>query len=300
MPNRVHFIPVGFDFDRLIFPISKGDLNADKVVLVTHQEDENESNENHAAILAANMANRLAESFELIDVAIEWVRLQRETLYDYEELYPLAFRMIRDELESGNEIYLNISSMPRPVAFAFATAADSLISENPDKAGEIRNRVHTYYVSPEKYLVLEMIKELREERDFLTSLAGDEDIRVHNRLQSITNLINSIEERGVTRGASVLNDKMFIEFPASPGGAISEFESELLRYLAVFGPEPSTSSLAEGFSEEEGIEYNSSFRSRVQYNANSLEEKGYINRDKIGNRLETSLSTMGRMWVETH
>jgi predicted transcriptional regulator len=47
-------------------------------------------------------------------------------------------------------------------------------------------------------------------------------------------------------------------------------------------------------------EYDESFRSRVQYNVSKLDEKGYVDREKVGNRLKTQLSTMGRMWVKTH
>ena len=35
MTERVHIIPVGFDFERLIYPISQGQMEADRVVLIT-------------------------------------------------------------------------------------------------------------------------------------------------------------------------------------------------------------------------------------------------------------------------
>lgn len=306
MPNRVHFIPVGFDFDRLIFPISKGQLNAERVLLITHIDEDNNEDysddtiDRQAAHLSGNMAERLRNSFELIDAEVETIPLERQTLYEYEELYPMAFQMIKEELDDGNEVFVNISSMPRPVAFAFATAADSIVTEFGGEIEDLRSRVHTYYVSPERYLVLDMVQELRKEQRFLQELAGEEDLRVHDRLHNISELLETVEERGVTQGAQMRDDHMFVEFPASPGGGLGGFETKILRFLAESGPMASTSDLAEELAKEEGEEYDASYRSRVQYNVTSLEEKGYINREKVGNRLETSLSTMGRMWVETH
>ena len=52
MTERVHFIPVGFDFDRLIYPISKGQLEADRVVLITHEGHPDDDATDRAAELA--------------------------------------------------------------------------------------------------------------------------------------------------------------------------------------------------------------------------------------------------------
>jgi repressor of nif and glnA expression len=93
---------------------------------------------------------------------------------------------------------------------------------------------------------------------------------------------------------------MYVEFPSSPGSDVEDFEETILNFLFRQDPIASTSALAEQLAEEEGEEYNESFRSRVQYNVSKLDEKGYVDRNKEGNRLETQLSTMGRMWVKTH
>jgi len=52
MSDRVHFIPVGFDFDRLIRPISKGEMEADRVVLLTHEGEPDDDPTDRAAQLA--------------------------------------------------------------------------------------------------------------------------------------------------------------------------------------------------------------------------------------------------------
>jgi len=293
MTERVHFIPVGFDFDRLILPISQGNMDADRVVIITH-EDDIETNESADTVnLAKNMANRLVEGFDLIGVEVETDTIDIENLYNYETLFPKAHDYILDELEQGNEVFVNISSMPRTAAFAFATAADSIITEFQGDKTEIRDRLHTYYVSPDQYLVHEMIDALRDAKELFEEV--DEDIRFPEHYSRIGDLLDKIDKKGVTEGAQ---DP--IEFPASPAGDVDEFERKVLEFLQGKDPIASTSALAKQLAQAEGVEYNDSFRSKVQYNVTKLEEKGYIDREEDGNRLETQLSTVGRMWVETH
>jgi len=294
MNERVHFIPVGFDFDRLILPISKGEMDADRVVIVTHEADGDGDDPTDRAIkLASNMAARLEEGFELVGVEVQTEPLEIDNLYDYETLYSKAYDYILDELEEGNEVFVNISSMPRTAAFAFATAADSIITGWEDDKQEIRNRLHTYYVPPDQYLVHEMIDALEEAKELFEQV--DEDIRFPEHYNRIGNLLDKIDKKGVTEGAE---DP--IEFPASPAGDVGGFETEILRFLHGKEPFTSTSELAKQLADHLGEEYDEGFRSKVQYNVTRLEEKGYIEREKLGKGLKTQLSTMGRMWAGTH
>lgn len=292
MTEQVHFIPVGFDFHRLIYPISKGKLAADRVILF---DTDTEDADSLAGDLAGNMVRRLSEAFELVDVTVEEEQIALEELYSYEELYPEAYEYLWTELEAGNEVFVNISSMPRTVAFAFATAANSIITE---RSKEIRDQVHTYYVAPENYLVIDMIEVIDNQIDFLEKL---EDIRVPERLHELREVKDKIDRFGVTAGVRELDDgSMFVEFPASPSREIQPFEQYILKFLFQKGAMDSTSQLAEQLAEYLGEEFNDSFRSRVQYNVSNLDDQGYVDRQEAGNRHETSLSTMGMMWVKTH
>jgi hypothetical protein len=292
MTDRIHFIPVGFDFHRLIYPISKGDLPADRVVLI---DTDTEDVDSRAGDLAGNMVQRLEESFELIDVDVDHEQIEYEQLYSYENLYPRAYDYLWTELQKGNEVYVNISSMPRTVAFAFATAADSIIAEKDPK---YRDHVHTYYAAPDEYLVLDMIEAIDNQIEFLEKL---EDIRMPERLHELKEIREKIDRVGVTEGVREIDDgDMYVEFPASPGRELQDFEESILEFLYREGAMESTSQLAEQLAADLGEEYNDSFRSRVQYNASNLDERGYVDRDEKGNRHETSLSTMGMMWVKTH
>lgn len=299
MTERIHFLPVGFDFDRLIHPISKGSLEADRVIIV-HDERDKADDQSEAAELAGNIVRRLEESFDLIDITVDWLAIEHEEMFDYERMYPKAYECLLDELRAGNEVFVNISSMPRTVGFAFATAADSLITENQGEIEDIRQRLHTYYVRPERYLVHELIEELEDEVEYLGKIHDSQASKRRAQLQA---KIDKVKEGGVTEGTKAPpgTDKMYVEFPASPGSEIEETEKRILRFLSDREETmSSTSELAKSLAREEDEEYDDSYRSKIQYNVTRLEEKGYVDRNEEGNRKVTKLSTMGRMWVKTH
>lgn len=295
MVTQIHFIPVGFDFERLIYPISKGDMTADQVVLIDLEDDSEDDEYSPDAELAANMRRRLSESFEMIGIDVE----QREIpdLYDYENLYSYAHRQVWSELQEEKEVFVNISSMPRPISFAYATAVDSIVAEHQ----EFRDSLHTYYVAPESYLAIEMLEMLKKQAEFLMEIQGDQlDFSTYEHINEINSLVDKVQRKGITEGVTEIGDNLYVEFPSSPGSELQEFEKLVLRFLNSEGLQESTSSLAEKLAEQLGEEYGDSFRSRVQYNVSLLDEKGYVHREKKGNRYETTPSTMGRMWVETH
>lgn len=292
MPEQVHIIPVGFDYERLFQPISQGKLKADQVYLLHSSREENDE---EARRLAENMLNELERTFDTvlgIDVETEVVK----NIFDFEDLYPYAYDRIREEVEKGNKVWVNISSMPRTVAFAFATAANSLLVENND----YRNQIHTYYVSPEDYLVTEMIEQFREEKEFLEK-HRDEGEEFEERYQKISDTINQIDNSGVTKGAKQMNGGLHIEFPTIPSSDLHDFEKTLLHFLAQVDTADSISDLAKKLAKEldEDIDPDS-FKSKVQYNINQLEDKGFVKIEKEKNRHKPTLDTVGELWVDTH
>jgi len=292
MPKQVHIIPVGFDYERLFQPISQGKLEANQVYLLHSSREE--SNE-EARRLAENMLNELEKTFDTvlgIDVETEEV----ENIFDFETLYPDAYDRIQKEVEKGNEVWVNISSMPRTVAFAFATAANSLLVENND----YRNQIHTYYVSPEDYLVTEMIEQFRDEKDFLKK-HRDKGEEFEERYNAISDTINQIDNSGVTKGAAKMNGGLHVEFPTIPSSDLHDFEKTLLHFLDKIGTADSISDLAKKLAEEsDGDLDQDSFKSKVQYNINQLEDKGFVKVEKEKNRHRPTLDTVGELWIDTH
>ncbi|WP_254547370.1 HFX_2341 family transcriptional regulator domain-containing protein [Halomarina pelagica] len=296
MTDHVHYIPVGFDFERLIQPISQGaDLPADRVILL-HSSPKDDNSE--AGELAERMAARLAEAFDkILGIPTTQEQVDIQDIYEYETMFEYAYLSFLEELDAGNHVYVNISSMPRTVAFAFATAASTLVAES----SELREQLHTYYVAPRQYLVLDLIEELEREHDFLEERLSERgDLEMEKRAERLSELMDEVRNYGVTRGAEPMNGNLHVEFPAPPVADLREFEELILEFLHAHGATASTSKLATELASTLEIEYDSSFQSRVQYNVRELESKGYIIRTPEGNRYRTDLTKIGKLWANTH
>lgn len=295
MRETVHIIPVGFDYERLLHPISKGNLTADRIYLLHSSRGTNDS---EAQELAQSMVGKLEYAFEShldIETRVQTV----DEPFEYKLAYQKAHEMIKNEVEDENDVWINISSMPRTVAFAFATAANALIIENKER----RDHIHTYYVSPERYYIIDILNELRNEKTFLERFNERfDDEEIEKRLDTISTLISKVDRCGITKGAKEMEPgELHLEIPAAPLPGLRDFEITILRFLDDVGPMESTSRLAKALADHLGEEPDSeSFRSKVQYNVGALEAKGFISREKAEKSFETELSTMGELWLETH
>jgi hypothetical protein len=180
-----------------------------------------------------------------------------------------------------------------------------------------RDRIHTYYTAPEKYLETELAEELRATRDLLRDLdaergdAGGGDApdgdgvdpdRIADRLASTTDLLAEFDERGTTIGAKRIGDRHVIELPVASFQNVKPFEELVLFTLGEHGEFESVSELAETLAAELNEEYTESFRSKVIYNVDRLGPggKGYIEREEHGKSYRTSLSRIGQLWVRAH
>lgn len=293
MVEDVHLLPVGFDYERLIQPISASDeLPADRVVILFSAAD---SGDERVKELVYRLVDKLQEDVERV-LRLEAERAPVEPdIFNYSDLYEFAHTRIMAELEMGNDVYVNISSMPRTVAFAFATAAESIVLEDPRR----RDSLTSYYASPEQYLVLDMVEQLQEELDFLEDLRDRDIPGVVERYEKVGNLVSKLE-RGVSEGVRELNGGLHVEIPAPPIADLRHREMEILWFLHEHGEITSTTKLAKELADEVNEDYGDTFRSNVQYNTSKLEEKGFVKRRQEGNSYPTKLSKMGSLWARTH
>ena len=308
---QTHVVPVGFDYDRMIAPLIRDQFDVDRVILLEGTVG-SEANVEYSR----NIARKLEQDFQNL-LGAETVREQLDDVYDYDAAFERAFDLINAELdrEEGvdesdeREVWVNLCSMPRPVSFAFATAAHSIMVERQAD----RDRIHTYYTAPEKYLETELAEELRATRDLLRDLdqgsdadaladAGVDPDRVADRLASTTDLLAEFDERGTTIGAKRIGDRHVIELPVASFQNVKPFEELVLFTLGEHGEFESVSELAETLAAELNEEYTDSFRSKVIYNVDRLGPggKGYIEREEHGKSYRTSLSRIGRLWVRAH
>lgn len=79
-----------------------------------------------------------------------------------------------------------------------------------------------------------------------------------------------------------------------------EVQQRILQLLYDEGEFESISGLARKLADWVGTSYDESFRSKVQYNARTLAEKGYITRESHGRSYRVELSLLGAVWMQTH
>ena len=292
---QTHVVPVGFDYDRLIAPLVRDQLDVDRVVLLegaVGSEANVEYSRTLSKKLEADFGNLLGAETERVEVA---------DVYDYDAAFEQAYDLINAELDAGAEVWVNVSAMPRPVSFAFATAAHSITLERQ----EDRDRIHTYYTAPEKYLETELAEELRADRDLLADLLAGGDVvddRIEERLATSTDLLEEFDERGVTIGAKEIDGSHIVELPVASFSNVKPFEEVILFVLGEHGEFESVSELAKALARDMGEEYTDSFRSKVIYNVDRLGPggKGYIEQEAGGKSYRTRLSRIGELWVRAH
>jgi hypothetical protein len=297
---QTHIVPVGFDYDRLIAPLVREQMNVDRVILLKGDVG-SEANVEYSR----RLAEKLDQDFRSLLGATTEQFVIRD-VYDYDGAFEQAFDLINRELDRSdgtNEVWVNISAMPRTVSFAFATAAHSIMVE---REGD-RERIHTYYTVPEKYLETELAEELRRQRDLLEELKGTEDnddlsADLDERLTSAEQLLSEFDERGSTIGAKEVGGSHVVELPVASFSNVKPFEEVILFTLGEHGEFESVSELAQQLARELGEEYTDSFRSKVIYNVDRLGPggKGYIEQEERGKSYRTRLSRIGELWVRAH
>jgi hypothetical protein len=304
---QTHIVPVGFDYDRLIAPLVREQLDVDRVVLLEGAVG-SEANVEYSR----NLAEKLEKDYENL-LGAETDRVVVEDVYDYDAAFEQAFELINTELDAGSEVWVNVSAMPRTVSFAFATAAHSIMVE---REGD-RDRIHTYYTVPEKYLETELAEELRRQIDLLADTIegvetgrsdGDRTVvttdmdRLRERLAAARDLLEEFDERGTTIGAKEIDGSHVVELPVASFSNVKPFEEVILFTLGEHGEFESVSELAQTLARELGEEYTDSFRSKVIYNVDRLGPggKGYIEQEARGKSYRTRLSRIGELWVRSH
>ena len=296
---QTHIVPVGFDYDRLIAPLIRDQLDVDRVILLEGAVG-SEANVEYSR----DLSGKLEQDFQSL-LGAETERVVLSDVYDYDAAFEQAFDLINGVLDGAAdaEVWVNVSAMPRPVSFAFATAAHSIMVERQAD----RDRIHTYYTAPEKYLETELAEELRASADLLADLRdGDPncrpDDRIEERLASTRALLSEFDERGTTIGAKEVDGKHILELPVASFSNVKPFEEVILFALGDHGEFASVSELAEALAAELGEEYTDSFRSKVIYNVDRLGPggKGYIEQEEQGKSYRTRLSRIGELWVRAH
>jgi hypothetical protein len=293
---QTHVVPVGFDYDRLIAPLVREQLDVDRAILLEGAVG-SEANVEYSR----HIAEKVEQDFRNL-MGAETERVVVADVYDYDAAFEQAYDLIQEELDAGPNrgVWVNVSAMPRTVSFAFATAAHSIMVERQAD----RDRIHTYYTAPEKYLETELAEELRDSVELLEAAMDDEaDAEtIEAQLEDARDLLAEFDERGSTIGAQEIDGSYVVELPVASFSNVKPFEELILYKLGEEGEFESVSELAKALSAELNEEYTDSFRSKVIYNVDRLGPggKGYIEQEEHGKSYRTRLSRIGELWVRAH
>ncbi|UPM43460.1 HFX_2341 family transcriptional regulator [Halocatena salina] len=311
---QTHIVPVGFDYDRLIAPLVRDQLDVSRVILLEGAVG-SEANVEYSK----HLAEKLETDFRNL-LGAQTERFVIEDVYDYDTAFEQAYDLINEELDSDvdgapdvgaerspeqrtstqREVWVNVSSMPRTVSFAFATAAHSIMVERQSD----RERIHTYYTVPEKYLETELAEELRNGIDLLSEIKTSEvaDERIDEWMSDARTMLDEFDERGTTIGAKRVGNSHILELPVASFSNVKPFEELILFTLGEHGEFESVSELAQTLARDLNEEYTNSFRSKVIYNVDRLGPggKGYIEQEEQGKSYRTRLSRIGALWVRSH
>ena len=289
---QTHIVPVGFDYDRVIAPLVREQMDVDRVVLLEGAVG-SEANVEYSR----RLTGKLEQDFQSL-LGAETERHTIPDVYNYDAAFERAFALINTELDRGedNEVWVSVSTMPRTVSFAFATAAHSIMVEREAD----RDRIHTYYTAPEKYLETELAEELRRGVELVDRLDVDESVRAW--LDDTRELLAEFDERGTTIGATEIEGSHIVELPVASFSNVDPFEELILFTLGEHGEFESVSELAQQLARDLGEEYTDAFRSKVLYNVDRLGPggKGYVEQDEHGKSHRTRLSRTGALWVRSH
>ncbi|MEJ5292854.1 MAG: DUF6293 family protein [Candidatus Methanosuratincola sp.] len=125
-PERVHIAPVGFEIDRVVLPFIR--MKGERIHLIVRQDSN------------ARGTNCLERIVEDLERAQKPYRIHKAEL-DLLKLIYTCRKIIEGELDSGNHVFVNISSggSIQGVACHFATLT-------------FKKGVSAYYAYPEKYI----------------------------------------------------------------------------------------------------------------------------------------------------
>jgi hypothetical protein len=230
------------------------------------------------------------------------VEKEMDDVHDYGGAFQAAYLFLREQLLDRNRVWVNVSSMPRPVSFAWASAAQALALEDM----EWQERLTIYYTAPQDYLVTSAWPTLQTQvADLEIALrdGGVERLReaARSARDAISRLADTISNQGMTVGAREVNGSYLVPLPLSPPSRPREFEKELLTLVRKHGGNLETvTRLAHLYSakkrrpEREFL----NIKARVVYTARLLQRRGFFRLEEKGRSTRIELTPLGQAWLQ--
>ena len=194
MANAIHYIGVGQfeEIHRCHFAMTEGKLPTDGVVLI-HASEKDPA--------PAKFYDRIKEALEEADIPVRSETFGQYSILDegFEEIYQYAYFQLLNELQAGNEVYINVSSGPVYLGYAFIYGTYTLLIEATNsipgdestihlEPAEVRNNIHIYETIGSSYLP-DILNALYDFSRLLASLETTNDRQEE--------LLNDLHQKGL-------------------------------------------------------------------------------------------------------
>jgi len=259
----VHLIPIGFEYDRIIKPIIER-YPAKKGYLLIGKSP---SGEFH---LEEKFARNFTKKIEQLPVEFDKVELD---IYDFDTVFDVVYKIMRDVAESGDPIYVHISPAPH-VMFAAMMFASYLIEGDA--------KIELIYVKPKEYLfpqILQAISHL-------------------NRKDSVDKAVEELKElyEKFNKYGNGIDVEEIVGLSPFPVQELSPLEFETLKVLLKEQEVDSIQDLVMLINQERDEPI---ARSNIQYYLRELERKKLITTERDKKKLRIHIAPVGELYGKT-
>lgn len=253
-----HIVIGGFEHDRIIGPIM-GKYPVKKLFVLKGDTSSVYPEANELTEDFVDKIKKMPVELETVDVDI----------YDFDDVFSTTLEVIDRCVEDDEEtpVYLNVSSAPKLALIAMISAGFM---------ARKKANVELFYVSPEDYLVPEL---LVKSRDMKEDPDGFKEVR------------NNLLESGTGKGV-----KEYIDIPIFPLKDVDDLDMDILSVLYDEEGAQSIEALKEGVNARREEE-NKVQRSNIQYRLNNMEEMGLVMKERKERRVEIELTKVGEMYL---
>ncbi len=255
--SGVHILTDGFEYDRIVEPIFDR-YPAKKMIILR-----NESKGRYPS--SEELADSFVEKIEDLPLDVEKEILD---IYDFDEVFHKTRSLIKQEMEKGNPVYINVSSAPK-LALVAMMAASFFVKES--------GKLEIFYATPEKYLIPDILEEAEKGENM--------------SVEEIADLTEKFNESG--RGSG-LED--YVEVPRFPIEELSEIDYDILKVIV---GEEKIESIKELVEKVANIRDEDVKRSSIQYRLEKLADSGLISKERKKKRLELSATRLGEIYVKS-
>jgi hypothetical protein len=285
MDEKVHLIPAGFEFDRVVWALET--FGVTKIYLLRGTGELESKIEEYAERLKERYKD-LVENQKFQEVYLN--------IFDLGEVFNVCKTIIETEAME-NQVFINLSTSTKLLAIALTMTAWCC------DTSKMRSLPILYYAKPKEYAHSNLIYFAKQVDKLLKNfevLTKEKPEELRAFLQELSSHLQAVSRRGMSWGRDDI-----ILIPFMPIKLPGDFEMKLLAMIETFGGEvKNIQALVESFEKSEGMrskskkgEESRAIRSKVTYHLRNLESRQLISRVPNKRGVRIKITSLGRVFV---